>query len=62
MPWDIKNGDTVEVIEEHLIGGLGSIIAEYIAEKELKVKFERRYIKDYSYAYGREKLRKLNEL
>lgn len=45
-----------EVIEEHLVGGLGSIIAEQQSP------IKRRYIKDYCYAYGRDNLRKLNNL
>jgi len=45
-----------EVTEEHFGGGLGGIVAEQYAP------FKRRYIKNYCFAYGRDTLRKLNEL
>ncbi|KKK54073.1 hypothetical protein LCGC14_3088410 [marine sediment metagenome] len=54
-PCEFPTGIT-EVVEEHLVGGLGSIITE----QESQVK--RRYIKEYLYAYGRDNLRKQAKL
>ena len=63
-PWhsSLLGYKEIIVAEEHLVGGLGSIIAEYIADNNLSVQFKRKYIKEYLYAYGRDNLRKQAKL
>jgi len=63
-PWkkDLSMYSEITVAEEHLVGGLGSIIAEYITDNNLNIKLTRKYIKEYLYAYGRDNLRKQAKL
>ena len=60
--WDLSQCSKIIVVEEHLVGGLGSIVAEYITDNNLNIKLTRKYIKEYLYAYGRDNLRKQAEL
>ena len=65
VPFEGFNANGVSeiiTIEEHLTGGLGSIIAEYITDNNLDIKLTRKYIKEYLYAYGRDNLRKQAKL
>ncbi len=62
FPYGFVKAKSIIAVEEHLTGGLGSIVAEWIADNNLNIKLERRYIKEYLYAYGRDNLRKQAEL
>src|SRR3990167_5046729 len=56
---DFNTVTEIEVEEEHLNGGLGSIVADYLAEHNLCIPLVRKHIKEgYYYHYGREELRK----
>ena len=60
---DLDKATTVRVVEEHLEGGLGSIVTEYAMEQyEGEIYVERKYIKEYLYAYGRDNLREQAKL
>ncbi len=61
-PLVLNGAKEIIVIEEHLTGGLGSIVAEYIADNNLNIKLTRKYIKEYLYAYGRDNLREKAKL
>lgn len=49
-----KNSKIVVVVEEHsIIGGLGSAVAEIIAENNLNVKYKRVGLNDFVHGYGK---------
>ena len=53
---------SLTVVEEHLEGGLGSIVLEYLADNNWDISLTRMYIKEYLYAYGRDNLREQAKL
>jgi transketolase len=57
----LKQYRNIVSLEEHLLdGGLGSLVAELIMDKEVPVKLKRIGLKDFIYAYGgRENIQKI---